>query len=78
MVLVTLAQLLELPEPKRRRCLVLVNPFGGAGKAVEIFQDKVAPMMAEANVAFNLVITGLPITIFFYDFYSVITSIVKE
>jgi hypothetical protein len=56
----------------------LVNPFGGAGKAVEIFQDKVAPMMAEANVAFNLVITGLPIIIFFYDLYSVIAITVEE
>ena len=42
-----------------RRVLVLVNPFGGSGKAVRIFQRDVVPMFAESGLQYQLVVTGL-------------------
>ena len=41
-----------------KKLLVLVNPFSGPGKALQIFQERVVPMFAEAGLHFNMVVTG--------------------
>ncbi|CAH1794281.1 unnamed protein product [Owenia fusiformis] len=46
-----------LTEPIARRMLVLVNPFSGPGKALKIFQERVIPVFAEADIHFRMVIT---------------------
>ncbi|XP_068785280.1 sphingosine kinase 2 [Struthio camelus] len=43
--------------PRPRRLLLLLNPFGGRGRALRWCRSHVLPMLAEAGVAFNLVQT---------------------
>ncbi|XP_067170434.1 sphingosine kinase 2-like [Apteryx mantelli] len=43
--------------PRPRRLLLLLNPFGGRGRALQWCQSHVLPMMAEAGISFNLVQT---------------------
>lgn len=40
-----------------RRLLILCNPKSGAGKGKQIFQQKVAPILQEAEIPFDLVVT---------------------
>jgi len=54
-----------------RRVLVLVNPFGGSGKAVRIFQRDVVPIFAESGLQYQLVVTGL--IRFCVDFFAKLT-----
>lgn len=42
---------------ENRRLLILCNPKSGAGKGKHIFQQKVAPILQEAEIPFDLVIT---------------------
>ena len=44
--------------PTRRRLLVLVNPNSGPGKAVQIFENSVKSMLEEADIIFQVLITG--------------------
>ncbi|XP_029456287.1 sphingosine kinase 1 [Rhinatrema bivittatum] len=44
-----------LPQP--RQLLVLVNPHGGKGEAQNLFYSQILPMLVEANIGFNLVVT---------------------
>lgn len=44
--------------PRPCRALVLLNPQSGAGRAVEDFQAVVQPMLAEADIATTVFITG--------------------
>lgn len=44
--------------PRPCRALVLVNPQSGAGRALEDFQAVVQPMLAEADIAATVFITG--------------------
>lgn len=44
--------------PCDRKVLVLVNPSSGPGKALEIYQKRVVPILAEADMQLKLVITG--------------------
>jgi len=37
-----------------RRILVLVNPKSGPGRARDIFQQKVAPLLADADIGYDL------------------------
>jgi hypothetical protein len=37
--------------------LVFVNPVGGSGQAVKIFESVVEPMLKQAGIAFHLVVT---------------------
>lgn len=46
----------EVPLP--RKLLVLINPFSGPGKALQIFQNGVSHMLEEADISFKLVVTG--------------------
>lgn len=43
-----------------RKTLVILNPKSGSGKARESFQQRVAPMMSEAEVSFDLYVTKYP------------------
>ncbi|XP_019629056.1 PREDICTED: sphingosine kinase 2-like [Branchiostoma belcheri] len=43
--------------PSRPTLLVLLNPFGGQGKAKQYFDDQVLPMMGEADVSISVVTT---------------------
>ncbi|XP_035680290.1 sphingosine kinase 1-like [Branchiostoma floridae] len=43
--------------PVRPALLVLLNPYGGQGKARQYFDDQVMPMMAEADVSISVVTT---------------------
>ncbi|XP_030064057.1 sphingosine kinase 1 [Microcaecilia unicolor] len=43
--------------PQARQLLVLVNPFGGKGQAQHLFYSHVLPMLTEADIGFNLVVT---------------------
>ncbi|XP_075701196.1 sphingosine kinase 1 isoform X2 [Rhinoderma darwinii] len=47
-----------LPTPIR--FLVLLNPRGGTGKAMTLFETHVMPMLTEANVHFTLLVTERP------------------
>lgn len=44
--------------PMTRKLLILVNPFGGAGKALTMFKQKVVPMLAEADIPYKMIVTG--------------------
>ncbi|XP_077107931.1 sphingosine kinase 1 [Ranitomeya variabilis] len=47
-----------LPSPAR--FLVLLNPRGGTGKAFNLFETHVMPMLTEANAHFTLLVTERP------------------
>lgn len=38
--------------------LVLLNPQGGKGKALQLFQSRVQPFLEEAEITFKLILTG--------------------
>lgn len=44
--------------PRPCRVLVLLNPRGGKGKALQLFQSLVQPLLAQAEVSFMLMLTG--------------------
>lgn len=44
--------------PRPCRVLVLLNPRGGKGKALQLFRSHVQPLLVQADVAFTLVLTG--------------------
>ncbi|XP_015267548.1 PREDICTED: sphingosine kinase 2 [Gekko japonicus] len=43
--------------PRPRRLLLLLNPFGGKGNALQWCQAHVLPMITEADISFNLIQT---------------------
>nr|XP_060636341.1 sphingosine kinase 2 [Anolis sagrei ordinatus] len=43
--------------PRPRRLLLLLNPFGGKGNALQWCQNHILPMITEADVSFNLIQT---------------------
>ncbi|XP_034275437.1 sphingosine kinase 2 [Pantherophis guttatus] len=43
--------------PRSRRLLLLLNPFGGKGNALQWCQSHIRPMITEADVSFNLIQT---------------------
>ncbi|XP_055971467.1 sphingosine kinase 1 [Sorex fumeus] len=43
--------------PRPCRVLVLLNPRGGKGKALQLFRSHVQPLLVQADVAFTLVLT---------------------
>ncbi|XP_013398402.1 sphingosine kinase 1 isoform X2 [Lingula anatina] len=43
--------------PRARKVLVFVNPFSGPGKALDIYQKRVVPTLAELDLNFHLIIT---------------------
>lgn len=48
---------MPLEYPDERKLLVMVNPASGPGKAESIFREKVAPLLAEGNIKYELLIT---------------------
>ncbi|XP_037744418.1 sphingosine kinase 2 isoform X1 [Chelonia mydas] len=46
--------------PRPRRLLLLLNPFGGRGLALQWCQTHVLPMITEADISFNLIQTERP------------------
>lgn len=44
--------------PRPCRVLVLLNPRGGKGKAMKLFQSYVQPLLVQADVSFTLMLTG--------------------
>ena len=44
--------------PERCRVLVLLNPRGGKGKALQLFWSHVQPLLAQAGISFTLMLTG--------------------
>ena len=44
--------------PSSSKVLVLVNPFGGLGKALKMFLEKVVPVFKDANIEFEMISTG--------------------
>lgn len=44
--------------PRPCRVLVLLNPRGGKGKALQLFQSRVQPLLEEAEISFKLMLTG--------------------
>ncbi|XP_019321665.2 sphingosine kinase 1 isoform X1 [Panthera pardus] len=43
--------------PERCRVLVLLNPRGGKGKALQLFWSHVQPLLAQAGISFTLMLT---------------------
>ncbi|PNJ88047.1 SPHK1 isoform 4, partial [Pongo abelii] len=43
--------------PRPCRVLVLLNPRGGKGKALQLFRSHVQPLLAEAEISFTLMLT---------------------
>ncbi|CAG9761614.1 unnamed protein product [Ceutorhynchus assimilis] len=52
-----LSNLNESKHRETRRLLVLCNPKSGAGKGKQIFQQKVAPILNEAEIPYDLYVT---------------------
>lgn len=48
----------KCPVPPKTKLLVLVNPYSGPGKAMQIYKTYVAPMLAEADIQVKLIQTG--------------------
>uniref|UniRef100_A0A8C5R609 sphingosine kinase n=1 Tax=Leptobrachium leishanense TaxID=445787 RepID=A0A8C5R609_9ANUR len=46
--------------PSSPRLLVLLNPYGGTGEALHLFQKHVTPMLMEADINFTLLVTEGP------------------
>ncbi|KAM4843441.1 sphingosine kinase 1 [Thomomys bottae] len=46
--------------PRPCHVLVLLNPRGGKGKALQLFHSRVQPLLAEAQVSFTLMLTERP------------------
>lgn len=46
------------PVPPKPRFLVLVNPHSGPGKAMQIYERQVAPMLDEADIHVKVIQTG--------------------
>ncbi|XP_072259969.1 sphingosine kinase 1 isoform X2 [Pyxicephalus adspersus] len=46
--------------PQSDRVLVLLNPRGGTGKALALFETHIMPMLTEANARFTLLVTERP------------------
>lgn len=44
--------------PRPCRVLVLLNPRGGKGKALQLFRSHVQPLLVQADVSFTLMLTG--------------------
>lgn len=42
------------------RLLIFVNPNSGQGAAVKNFNTKIRPLLGEANIAYDLVVTSHP------------------
>ncbi|CAD5116839.1 DgyrCDS5685 [Dimorphilus gyrociliatus] len=49
--------LTTLKEVKKRHFLILINPFGGRGKAKQIFYEEAEPILKECNVSYDVVLT---------------------
>eukprot|EP00698_Gefionella_okellyi_P023838 TRINITY_DN8256_c0_g1_i1.p1 TRINITY_DN8256_c0_g1~~TRINITY_DN8256_c0_g1_i1.p1 ORF type:complete len:600 (-),score=113.94 TRINITY_DN8256_c0_g1_i1:50-1849(-) len=47
----------DSPLPPPRRVAVMINPFGGTGKAVEIFQNQVRPLWERAGLEITVLVT---------------------
>lgn len=43
-----------------QRLLILLNPKAGPGRAKEMFQTKIAPILTEAEISYDLYITKHP------------------
>ena len=48
----------KCPPPPRMKLLVLVNPYSGPGKAMQIYTKHVAPMLDEADIHVKVIQTG--------------------
>lgn len=44
---------------RRRRMLAIVNPFSGMGVALKMWNNKMKPILDEANIDSTLMLTGL-------------------
>lgn len=44
---------------KPRKLLILVNPNSGQKKANQLFRERVKPVLAEAGINFDIIITGM-------------------
>lgn len=42
----------------RKKLLVFINPFSGTGKALHLFQSRIIPILAEAGVHYETVVTS--------------------
>lgn len=42
-----------------RRIFILINPKSGPGKAYQVFKERVVPLLAESDVNYDLLITGI-------------------
>ena len=60
---------LSLDNPPRQKYLVLVNPFGGKGTALKLFETEVKPMLEEADVCYELNITSNYNYLYLPEFY---------
>jgi len=48
----------QLQMPSLPKFLVFVNPFSGPGRALQIFQQSIVPVFAEAGLQYHLIVTG--------------------
>jgi sphingosine kinase len=52
------SDLASLEIPPTKKYLILVNPFSGTRKALTIYKGCVAPILSDAEVDYDLVVTG--------------------
>ncbi|KAM4663796.1 sphingosine kinase 1 [Discoglossus pictus] len=48
------------PQPSSLQLLVLINPHGGTGKALTLFQSVVVPILTDADAQFTMLVTERP------------------
>lgn len=55
----SLSDITRIPSvpPSPRNLLVFINPFGGTGKAYQIFRERVVSLLAESDIQHDLIIT---------------------
>ena len=53
-----ISEIEKCPVPPKMKLLVLVNPHSGPGKAMQIYQRIVAPMLDEADIQVKVIQTG--------------------
>ncbi|XP_064625235.1 sphingosine kinase 2-like [Lineus longissimus] len=46
--------------PQNKKYLIFVNPFSGTRKALTMYKETVAPILSEAEVCYDLVVTDYP------------------
>lgn len=60
---------LTCPIMPNKKLLIFVSPKSGSGKAFSIFKQRVAPVLAEAAISYDLIVTGMCVYLLWVVFF---------